>query len=321
MRNKTVQFGRILKQSFKGLLRNKMMVFASFLVTVITLTVLGACFAVARNINHQIDLYIEKEYSLSVYLRASISDEEAKGFAKILDEDERVKSYEYVSKEDAYNDYRDNYSEEAFDYIFGEKDKDFLPVSFNITLYDSDQTGELLEKLILVNFNDINAEPGEDEVAENEVIWEYSSTEDLMNKVIKIRNGVNIAGILITALLVFFSVVIISNTIMLSVFARKKEIEIMNHIGATKYYIEGPFIVEGCLIGLAGAVAAVFILKGIYGLITGAMGEGGVTAGVFKLELLPFGSFGAAVIFGLIFVGCVIGGLGAMLAANRHIKN
>ena len=124
---------------------------------------------------------------------------------------------------------------------------DFLSVSFTINLANSNDAQEVVKKL--------SAFPGVDNVR-------YSQKAiDFMNKV---KYWVKVGSSFILFLLIVVSVVIISNTIKLAVFARKKEINIMKYIGATDWFIRLPFIVEGVIIGLVGAIMSFSIVNFIY---------------------------------------------------------
>ena len=316
-----LQFKRILIQGLKNFLRNKMMIFASLLVTLVMMVVIGASYMLSRNINNLIDSYIESEHAVSVYLKESISNEEAQLFAAVLSQDARVKSFEFVSKEAALEDFKSNFPPEDFEYIFGDKDETFLPVSFNVALHDNSMATLLMHDLQIMSFEQLGIEPGEEEFPENEVVREFSSTETLMQRVSKIRSVLNIVGIVVIAILMFFAVIIISNTIMLSVLSRKKEIEIMNHVGATRWYIEGPFIVEGCAIGLVGAGIAFVLLNMLYSFVTGLIANNYTITQQFGIELVPFSDMTAFLIVGLIIVGMAIGSFGAMITSGKYIKN
>ena len=89
-----------------------------------------------------------------------------------------------------------------------------------------------------------------------DAIWEYNEIESTIKTLKTFQRTIGIIFSIILGLLTFYSIVVISNTIMLTVIARKREISIMRNIGATSAYIRGPFIIEGCLIGVVGAVIA-----------------------------------------------------------------
>ena len=319
--NMGIQFKRVLIQGMKNLLRNKMMIFASLLVTVVTMIVIGTCYCITQNINSIFDSFMNKEFSLSVFLNSDISDEEAAAFGNILKVDSRVKSYQYISKKQAFDNYKSRFPEEYFDVVFENKSNDFLPVSFNIVLNDISKTNELQEYLDTITYKSARIEPGEDIEPELSVVKEFSSTEAVMDKMSKAKNIVYTVGVGITVALMFFAVIIISNTIMLSVFARKTEIEIMNYVGATKWYIEGPYIVEGCVIGFVGAVISFFVLKGLYGMLANLVSKSLVFTDRYGVSLLGYRELSTTLFLGFILIGIVIGSLGAMISSGRNIRN
>lgn len=315
-----VQLGRVIKQGLVNLKRNRLMIFASLLVTMVAMLVLGVSYAATANINHIISSYVEQEYTLSIFLWDSISDEEAAKFGELLAADDRIASYTYVSKAEAYEDYRSNFPAEQFDVLFADKGVDFLPVSFNLVMVENSMTDDVLATYQKVTFADLGIEPGEDAEAETNVVYQASSTEDLMDTVLRIKHYVFIGGVVATVVLIFFAVIIISNTVVLTVFSRKKEIEIMSYVGATRAYIKGPFVMEGCLIGFSGGLVSFFLLMLVYNLLRNFVANSSATE-VFGVELLSFGQLAPVLLLILLAAGIVIGGVGALLSAGKHIKN
>lgn len=320
-RNTNVQFARVLKQGLINLNRNRLMIFASLLVTVVAMLVLGACYMAFANVNHMIDTYVEQEYTLSIFLWDSISDEEAAKFGALLEKDERIASYTYVSKAEAYADYKANFPEEQFEVLFADKGEDFLPVSFNIVLVEAGAADTVLSDYQKVTFAQLGIEPGEEQEADTNVIYEASSTEELMVAIEKIKTYIFAGGVITTVLMIFFAMIIISNTVMLTVFSRKKEIEIMSYVGATSAYIKGPFVMEGGIIGFAGGAISFFLLWGVYGVLNGWISGNSTMAEIFELQLMSFGQLAPLLLVLLLVAGSAVGALGALLSAGKHIKN
>ena len=318
--DKLIQLKRILLQGLNNLLRNKTMIFASLLVMVLTMVIIGICYSVVENIDNLINLQLGREYSVSIYLNEDISDKDAAQFENLLKSDKRIEKYEYISKEKAYSDLKNTFPDKDFDKMFQDKNKDFLPVSFNITLFKTDQTQPLVDGLLKVTYKDLGITPGTDYTLDTPVISDFNSTESTVSTVERMKSIVYTAGIAATGIFIFFSVIITSNTIMLSIYARKKEIEIMNSIGATKLYIQGPYIVEGCAIGLIGALISYGIISMIYGLISNML-EKSYTISSLKLEILSFGRVSPFLIIGFIVIGLFIGIMGALLSTWRNIRN
>ena len=317
--NNQVQLQRIVKQGFTNLNRNRLMIFASLLVTVVAMLVLGACYMISANMNHMITNYVEQEYTLSLFLWDSISDEEAVKFEELLKNDQRIQSYTYVSKAEAYADYKSNFPAEQFDVLFGDKGEDFLPVSFNVVMVENSMTEMVLQDYQKVTFADLGIEPGEEQEAGTNVVYEASSTQDLMESIGKIRTYVFLGGVIVTVILIFFAMIIISNTVMLTVFSRKKEIEIMSYVGATGAYIKGPFVLEGGLIGCFGGVISFFSLWGIYSLLNRWI-SGSAATEIFELQLMSFGQLAPWLLLLLVMAGIAVGALGALLSAGKHIR-
>jgi cell division transport system permease protein len=127
-----------------------------------------------------------------------------------------------------------------------------------------------------------------------------------------------ISSAAIILILLFISVFIIANTIKLTVYARRREIGIMKFVGATDWFVRMPFIIEGIIVGIIGAVSATAILGAGYyycsGLIKNQM------IGLMSISLIPFKQIISSMVVLLIIVGVVIGAAGSLISVRRFIK-
>jgi len=165
-------------------------------------------------------------------------------------------------------------------------------------------------------------ENGKDEdVEKRDVIWEYNEVESTIKTLRTFQRTIGIIFSVILGLLIFYSIIVISNTIMLTVIARKREISIMKNIGATSAYIRGPFIIEGCLIGIVGAVIAFFIVEFAYNSLAAAISKEFSGNTFLSVDLLDYSSFSLELLLYFILLSAVIGGVGALLSVNKNIKS
>ena len=121
-------------------------------------------------------------------------------------------------------------------------------------------------------------------------------------------------------ILVIISVFIISNTIKLTVFARRKEINIMKFIGATDWFIRWPFVVEGVIIGIAGAVIAFVVSAYGYNALEGKFNKDILSIGTEFLKLIKIGEVWSQVIVSYAAIGIIVGALGSFLSIRRYLR-
>lgn len=146
-------------------------------------------------------------------------------------------------------------------------------------------------------------------------ISEVNYGREVVDKLLKITRVVRLIGIALIGIMAFVAIIIISNTIKLAVYARRREINIMKYIGATDWFIRWPFVIEGFLLGLLGSILAIAIVGyGYYYFTSRLNGQLVVFSLIPYNELLP----GMAKLF--VILGCAIGGLGSGLSVRKFLK-
>jgi cell division transport system permease protein len=171
----------------------------------------------------------------------------------------------------------------------------------------------------IIKVNDI-------ELAENLVnavktldgVEEVKYYKDVIDKLLVFAGYIRVGGIVIIGILVFVSVFIISNTIKITVSSRRREINIMKYVGATNDYIRGPFIIEGVLFGLLGAVLSIAVVYFGYEYLYDSMNEKLYNLFTFYLVDPKIIFADIAIIFGTI--GSGIGALGSLLSLKRYLN-
>lgn len=225
-----------INEAFIGLLRNRLMSFASIMTVASCIFMLSISFCIASNLDGILK-QVEGTVGLTVYIERDLSAEKVNElFSKVKTLD-NVKNVKYISAEDALNSFKDDLGEDNQLPAGLEKDNP-LPRSFNIDINEASKQDELvkeLEKLI------------------PEGIAQIRHQKYIVDVLSAINNGVRIVSIITIIILVIVSVVIITNTIRIAVNNRRVEINIMKYVGATDWFIRWPFIIEGMLIGLIGS--------------------------------------------------------------------
>ncbi len=139
--------------------------------------------------------------------------------------------------------------------------------------------------------------------------------EEIAHRMLSFNALVRSVGVVVLSLLFFSTLLIVSNTIRLTVFARRKEIEIMQMVGAAAWFIRWPFILEGILQGLLGAVIAAALVGTSYSMVVPSLMET-----VHFLPILPAQEILPRLLAGLILLGGVVGALGSLLSVNKFLK-
>ena len=134
-------------------------------------------------------------------------------------------------------------------------------------------------------------------------------------KLMKLNHVVRIVGLVILVMLLASTLLIISNTIRLTVFARRKEIDIMQLVGAADWFIRWPFILEGITQGMVGAALAALLIDVSYRMVVPQLQRSiSFLPILLPTQIMPF------INVGLITMGCLVGALGSFISVNRYLK-
>lgn len=236
-------FWYFTKEASIGLSRNGLMTLATIVTITLSLIVLGSFHIVIANTNFLMDM-AKEVLELRVYLEDDADPYELQ--SKII-EYPGVKDVTYIPKEKGAEWLEQNLGVKD---LFKATDNP-LPNMINVKLQDDAKVKTLAKKIEVL--------PGIDEV-------EYG--ESFVEMMLIIVQIVWILGISLVAIIGIVVLYIIVNTIRLTVFARRKEIEIMKLVGATDWFIRWPFLIEGILLGLTGSIIALLLLSKGYALLT-----------------------------------------------------
>ena len=301
-------FFYLTRQGLSNLRRNKLMSFASIGVLTACLVITGIAALLSINVNNFVD-YLGAQNKVIVYLQLDADQQTLDETARAIRSVDNILDYTYVSKEEALEEtkswiaeYDDGAYANALDGYEGENNP--LYASYRVTIDDLtkiDQTVAELEQMPGVDFVD---SPGE-----------------LAGALVSLKQAVNIAGWGLVAVLAIVSLVVISNTIRLTVFARRKEINIMKFVGATNSFIRLPFLVEGTAIGIFSALLSFGIVSGAYlGVIEALSAQGTGWLSNLYFNLLSYQVVWPWLAGGFLISGVVIGGFGSAISIRKHLK-
>lgn len=219
------------------------MTIASIATVAACILIMSFSFCMVNNLQYML-AQLEDDIGIAAFMPNNVTAEQVETVKKEIEAVEHVTEVEYVSPDAALEDLKKEL--DADDILAGlEGENNPLSNSFNISVDDIKNQQSVLQQL-----------NGLKEKGDLENIKDAHSETEVL---IKLNTIISIIGIVVIAILVIISVVIIVNTIKISVFTRKTEINIMKYVGATDWFIRWPFIIEGVLIGLIGALIPMLI--------------------------------------------------------------
>lgn len=296
--------GYLISEGFKNVLKNKKSTFSCLGVMCATMLIFGIFFAIAQNINHIVNT-VEEAQGMQAFIQIDATDEQ------ILEIENRIKNIkvdgksainklERVSKQEAYNTTQERFKEYpgVMDYV----EVDMFKQSFIINVTDLSYSSQVKTQIEQI--------PG---------IVDVRSSERTISTLLSLANGIKIFTLVILCVLVVVSLFIISNTIKLSVHARRKEISIMKYVGATNRFIRAPFAVEGIVIGLVSGVISILIICLGYNVLADKFLASSIAQSISTLSLLSFGDMVNLIIIIYIILGVGIGMIGSAISMRKYL--
>ena len=238
-------WGYAVKQAFKQAFRNRAMSVASMFSITAMLLILGLFFILVVNINMVSETAKKQFDTIQVYLLDTATFDQATSMMTELKGEDGVKEVSYLSREEAMDNWKTKWGDNA--YLLDGLENNPLPNSLLIKVTQLEAADAVVAKV--KTFSGI------------EDIKYYKDTVD---QLMSITRFIQIGATIVIVFLVIISVVVVSNTIKLTVLAREREIGMMKYVGATNWFIRGPFLIEGILIGILSALVSVGIISLIY---------------------------------------------------------
>jgi cell division transport system permease protein len=242
-----MRLGFFMKEALRALSRNAAPSLAAMLTVVLTALLLGVFIPIQQATTGTAN-EVRSRVVVDVYVAAKATPAERIELRQALGQTPNVKKVEFISKEDALAKERKR-NPEAYELLGSNP----LPDSFRITPQDPDRVSEIVDRLAPRNQQGAR----EPQLA---AIDEVRNREEDTKKILSATGLVKLLTGGLTALLVLASLALIANTIRLSIFARRREVEVMKLVGATNWFIRWPFVIEGVIVGFMGGVLAVLLL-------------------------------------------------------------
>ena len=288
--------GYLLREGFRGVFLHGFMSFAAVCVTVACLIIMGTFSLVLYNV-HVMIVDLEKENQVLVYIDEDYSEAEAKSVGSRINLISNVHEAKFVSREQALDNFVGKQSDTT---AFNGVDASILRDRYEVTVEDN----RLLEQTVA-------------EIEKIDGVAEVSAHYEIANGFQSLQKVLNIASMVIIIVLFVVSLFIISNTVKLAMYSRSEEIAIMKMVGATNSFIRLPFVVEGFILGMLGAVIAFFLEWGLYDFLQAKIA---VVDTLRLFQIVPFAEVIELVAISYALTGFAVGVVGSLLSIRKFLK-
>ena len=292
------RFFYTLKQAFKQVLRNRAMTVASIFAITAMLLILSLFFILVINVNTAAQS-IQQDYdSIEIYLADETTVEQANEIIADIEQENGVQEAYYKTKEEAMEEFRTRWGENG--YLLDSLQENPLPNSVVVMIDDLEQAESIAEK-----------------AATYDGIEDVQFYKDTVDKLLSATRYIQIAAIIVMVFLIIVSIVVVSNTIKLTVFNRASEISIMKYVGATNWFIRGPFLAEGIIIGIISAGISIGLSALVYDKIIDVVGN--QLLSVMSMPMVPVGFLVYNFVWIFLALGISIGACGSIISMRKFL--
>lgn len=292
------RIGYLTKEGFRNVWVNRLMSVASVAVLMSCLVMLGIAFMLIVNVQ-SIMGDIESQNVVMVYLEEDATKTEVETAEREILALDNVKKCEYIDKETAFKQQIEDLGTDA---TYFEGVENPLPDLFKVSI--SDMTRFESTVSALKSINNVNT------VRDN---------KDIASTLIQIRKTVTYVSFGIIIVLLIISLFIIANTVRITMFSRRLEINIMKSVGATNWFIRWPFIVEGMLLGVIAGILSTGVVWGVYKLLDPTVTSlFTMISRDFSVE--PFTSYVLYILAAFIIIGILSGGIGSLISIQKYLR-
>lgn len=285
-----------VREVFISLKRNHWMTFASISTVALSLLILGLFFIIVLNLNHMAGS-LESQVQVNVYLEDELPEARIEEIGTEIKSMQGVESALFISKKAAMERFKERLGDQQ-SLLAALGDTNPLPAGFEVKLKEPQFVKSAAATM-----------------AKIEGVESAKYGQDVIEPLFDLTRMVRIFGLVVILFLALATVFIISNTIRLTVFARRKEIGIMKYVGATDWFIRWPFLMEGMVLGFFGALFSIWALRSVYGAVVAKIYD------TFAfLPLIPEQPFLNQISLLMIVVGTAIGALGSTISLKRFMK-
>ena len=288
----------LTKEGFRNVWVNRLMSIASIAVLMACLVMMGSAFMVLVNVEGVMK-EIEAENVVMVYLDLDATDSEVMRVEQDILGTPNVLRCKYTDKDVAFSQALADLETDA---TYFEGVDNPLPDLFEVSISDMSKFKSTVDALAAIENVDV--------VRDN---------QEIANVLVQIRSSISYVSIGVIAVLLIISLFIISNTIRITMFSRRLEINIMKSVGATNWFIRWPFIVEGMLLGVISALVSLGVVWGIYALLEPTVDS--IFGMISKnFEVISFIGYAPYILAAFVAIGILSGGIGSLISIQKYLK-
>jgi cell division transport system permease protein len=302
-----MRFSFFLNEAFGSMRRNWVMTMAAVLTVFISTAIMGLVLVTDRNLNSGAT-NLKNRVKIEVFIKDAATQQQILDMQDRIKAMPEVKSWDFVTKEEALKRFIERYGNAIVSQLTGNP----LPASFEIKVKNADQVDAVAARF----FSDaiVDNSPG----THDGVQYAQATVRKMLSTISLVEKGMWIA----TALFAVAGVLLISTTVRLSIFARRREIEIMRLVGATNWFIRWPFVMEGFVTGLLGALLAAIGIYVFNWLVFNWI-RGSVLS-YLRVHVYPLwlqsGSWPLGMLPTLALLGALLGAFGSGFALRRYLR-
>ena len=298
MKKRRSRIGYLTKEGFRNIRVNHLMSIASIAVLMSCLVMMGAAFMVIVNVNNVMS-EIESQNVVMVYLKDEVQGEALTEMREKITLMQNVKKCEFVDKETAFKQQLEELDTDA---TYFEGVENPLPDLFKVSVSDMTKFDKTVAELKTLD--------GVDSVRDN---------REIAQTLVKIRQTIFYVSIGVIAVLLLISLFIIANTVRITMYSRRLEINIMKSVGATNWFIRWPFMVEGMVLGAISGILSLAVVWGLYRLVQPSVSSmlTMVSRGFTTVSFLDYIVY---ILVAFLVIGIVSGGIGSLISIQKYLK-
>ena len=290
--------GYLTREGFRNLYVNRLMSIASISVLFSCMVMIGAAFMLMVNINMFIGS-VEDQNVIMVFVEDEATQEQTKALGESIKAQDNVSKCTFISRESSFEQLKNDMGDSSV--LFEGLDSNPLPDAYEVVLEDQELFDETVESL-----------------AKLDNVLHIRENRQLAAKLSGLRNTVSYVSIGIISLLLIVSLFIVSNTIRITMDSRRLEINIMKSVGATRWFIRWPFMVEGMMLGVISGVLALLAVWGIYAAVSRSLVS--MLSGLGMTGVAPFGKYALILLAVFLGLGLVAGAFGSAVSITRYLR-
>ncbi|MDQ0415923.1 cell division transport system permease protein [Croceifilum oryzae] len=290
---------RHFREAYRGIVKNSWMSFAAVGAVAVTLMIFGVFVIFAVNLGSITD-EVGDNVSMNVVLKEEVTKEQATALTAKIKGLPNVNEARFISKDEGVDEVKKNLKDADFTRVLQKGENNFLPNLIKVT-----------PKNVSVSKQVEEAVKGLEGI---ESVKNSNTAKELLDSVLLFKNIILVFGVGLAVLAAF----LISNTIKLTIIARRREIEVQRLVGASNWFIRWPFFIEGGFIGFVGSVLPIGVLLLIYQGFVKMISGGSQNANL--LQMVGFADMAKYLTVSILGIGIFIGVFGSILSIRRFLK-